>query len=60
MLPLELQADELIRAIKAGEQIPLDILKTFILTAQGQHDENRKKRIKEENKKLSEKDIDFF
>lgn len=57
---LELQADEMIRAIRANEKIPLDTLKAFILNAQNQHEENRKTRIKAEAKALTSKDIDFF
>ena len=58
--PLELQAEELIRAIKAGEKIPRDILQSFILRAHEQHEENRKTRIKEEAKKGKNDPIDFF
>jgi hypothetical protein len=59
-LPLELQADELIRAVQAGEKIPLDILRSFILKAHSQHDANRTARAKEEAKKGKNDPIDFF
>lgn len=59
-LPLDLQADEMIRAIRAGEPMPREILQSFILRAHSQHEENRKTRIKEEAKKGKNDPIDFF
>ena len=59
-LPLDLAADEMIRAIKAGEPLPKEMLRAFILRAHSQHEENRKTRIKEEAKKLKPDDINFF
>ena len=58
--PLELQADEVIRMVQAGEKIPLDILRGFIQKAHAQHEENRKARIKAEAKAAKPSDIDFF
>jgi len=59
-IPQSLQIDELIRAIKAGEPVPKELLKAFILRAHSQHEENRKTRIKEEAKKGKNDPIDFF
>jgi len=59
-IPIELAADELIRAINAGEKVDPNLLKIFILRANAQNEINRKTRIKEEAKNLKPSDVDFF
>jgi len=57
---LPLQADEIIRAVNAGEKIPVEALRAFILAANANLEANRKARIKEEAKLLKPTDVDFF
>jgi len=57
---LSLQADEIIRAVNAGEKIPAEALRAFILAANANLENNRKTRIKEEAKLLKPTDVDFF
>lgn len=56
---LEMEAEEIIRAVKTGEGIDKSILRAFIIQAEAQHEENRKARIKAEAKE-NPGPIDFF